>query len=173
MINAMFSHVATKYIMMRFTSLKLVLLSCLCMLSLSACQPGASSQAQTAAFQMVQKVDLLQLPNSQWQLSHDSLQISFCRNRYNEDLQAERGDLNRWRLVGDVSAFPNYRENGLEALAELYQDYDVLLWQQWGSFSSQIYRVAYPKGTAEPNIFNILARVGRDERICYSQLDQG
>lgn len=139
---------------------------------LAGCEPTVSEVENRRALQQVQKLDLLQLPNTQWSLSSESIQLSFCRNRYNESLQAERGDLNRWRLVGDVSAFPDYRQEGLELLGELANDYDVLLWQQWGTFSSGLYRVAYRRGGSAPNIFNIMARIGRDERVCYSQLDQ-
>lgn len=139
---------------------------------LSGCEPTPSQPEHRQAQRDIQKLDLLQLPNTQWSLSSESIQLSFCRNRYNESLQAERGDLNRWRLVGDVSAFPEYRQEGLELLGDLASDYDVLLYQQWGTFSSGLYRVAYRRGNSAPNIFNIMARIGRDERVCYSQLDQ-
>jgi hypothetical protein len=87
---------------------------------------------------------------------------------------AEAEELRTWRLIGEVTAFPARRHEGLEVLAEFYQQHDVLLWQQSGTVSSQFYRLVVPQGQQRnASIFNALASVGRDRRICFSAVDQG
>ena len=141
-------------------------------LLLSGCQPADDAERLTnQELALVQTLDQQQLPNQDWALSSAVIQLSFCRNRVNDALLAEGEELNRWRLVGERSAFPRQRQEGLEQLAELYHDHGVLLWQQWGTVSSQLYRIVYPSRYSEPNVFNALASLGRDEKICFSSLD--
>lgn len=149
--------------------LVLVLLS---LLGVAACQPATEDDADKPALEAVRQVDLSMLPNDQWEVSSDVLQLSFCRDRINDAMLAEREELRRWRLVGEVSAMPSRRVEGLEILADFYQNYDVMLWQLSGNVSSQFYRVAVPAGQNGGNVFNALARIGRDRRVCYTALEQ-
>lgn len=150
-----------KHYALRFTALTSLLF-------LVACVPAATPDPN--ALERVQRIDLLQLPNADWQLSAGSLQLSFCRNRINDALLATPDELNRWRLVQQPSAFPATRERGLVELADLYSEHDVLLWQEWGTVSSQSYRIVARQGTEPPSLLNALARLGRDERICFSEI---
>lgn len=152
--------------MVRSSHFVMTLIACA---SLSACTPQPANDASAAA--LIAEIDLLQLPNRDWQVSAATLQLSFCRNRVNTALLAEPGDLNRWRLTGEVSAFPDYRAEGLNQVANLYHEHGVLLYQEWGTQSSQFYRIAYPYGETEPSVFDALARLGRDDTICFSALD--
>ncbi len=140
---------------------------------LLACQPEAAPDAEELALseELISTIDRLQLPDENWQLTSSVIQLSFCRNRINDALLAESEELNRWRLVGEPSVFPTAREQGLKQLAGLHHEYGYVLWQQWGTVSSQLYRLAYPRGASEPSVFNALAALGRDESICYSALD--
>lgn len=151
---------------LRFFHIVLTLVACA---GMAACVPPPAKDA--AAEATLAEVDRLQLPNRDWQLSSATLQLSFCRNRVNSALLAEPGDLNRWRLTGEASAFPDYRAEGLAQLANLYHDHNVLLYQEWGTQSSQFYRIAYPAGTTAPSVFDALARLGRDEAVCFSAVD--
>lgn len=148
---------------------KLTVISLLMLLS--AC--GAESQApeQELRLQQVREIDRQQLPSGRWALSNSVIQLSFCRDRVNTALLAEREELSRWRLVGEASAFPPGRDEGLQQLAELYVKHDVLLYQLSGNFGSQLYQLAYRPNEPEPNIFNAFAKIGRDASICYSSLD--
>ncbi|RUO61884.1 hypothetical protein [Pseudidiomarina insulisalsae] len=137
---------------------------------LSACTPQPTPTDQ-GALDLVAEVNLQSLPNRDWQLSDGTLQLSFCRNRINDALLAEAEDLNRWRLIQEPSALPERRMEGLQQLADIYSEHGVLLWQQWGTVSSQSYRLAAPADAAEPSLVEALARLGRDERICFSALD--
>lgn len=138
-------------------------------IGLTGCDNSPSNQDEAAAW--VKEIDMLQLPTANWALSNSIIQLSFCRDRVNQALQADAEDLNRWRLVGELSAFPEDRAEGLEQLAELYRQHDVLLYQLSGNFGGQVYRVAYRPNRPEPNIINVFAKVGRDRHICYSSLD--
>ncbi|MFC0444368.1 hypothetical protein ACFOD1_03560 [Pseudidiomarina halophila] len=149
-----------KHYVLRFIALTSLLL-------LVACAPAATPDPN--ALERVQRIDLLQLPNADWQLSKGSLQLSFCRNRINDALLATAEELNRWRLVQQSSAFPESRERGLAELAALYDEHNVLLWQEWGTVSSQSYRIVVQQG-ATPSLLDALARLGRDERICFSEI---
>lgn len=138
---------------------------------LLGCQP-ATEQTDTAVLAQLTELDQQQLPNAQWQLTADTLQLSFCRSRTNEALLAAADELNRWRLVAEASAFPRQRQEGLEALATFARDYNIYLYQEWGTVSSQLYRIAHRSDETAPNVFNALARIGRDRAICFSSLDQ-
>lgn len=140
-------------------------------LLLNGCQPAPESVAESTIEQLI-VLDQQQLPNAEWQLTVDTLQLSFCRSRTNEALLAASEELNRWRLVAESSAFPRQRREGLEALAKFAREYNIYLYQEWGTVSSQLYRIAYRQNEAVPNVFNALARIGRDRDICFSSLDQ-
>ncbi|MDX1705823.1 hypothetical protein [Pseudidiomarina sp.] len=141
------------------------------LLSLAGCQPATEDATANPALQTVRQIDLSLLPNDQWELSSGVLQLSFCRDRINDALLAEREELRRWRVVGEVTAMPSRRIEGLEILADFYKEYDVLLWQLSGTVSSQFYRVAVPADQNGGNVFNALARIGRDRRVCFSALE--
>lgn len=140
-------------------------------LVLAGCQPAAEPEDKSTQT-LLTELDQQQLPTAQWQLTVDTLQLSFCRSRTNEALLASSEELNRWRLVAEASAFPRQRQEGIEALATFARDYDIYLYQEWGTASSQLYRIAYRTNEAAPNVFNALARIGRDRSICFSSLDQ-
>lgn len=132
------------------------------------CEP---QQAVDESEQYVTTIDQLQLPTGNWALSGAAIQLSFCRDRVNEALMAEADELNRWRLVGEQSAFPENRPEGLAQLAELYRQHDVLLYQLSGNFGAQWYRIAYRPNQPEPNVIEAFAKIGRDSKICFSSLD--
>ncbi len=145
------------------------LFSCL----LWACEPVTES-ADSNDIALIQALDLSLLPDQQWAFADGVLQLSFCRDRINDALMAEADELRRWRVIGEVTAFPARRHEGLALLAEFQQQYDVILWQQSGTVSSQFYRLVVPQGQQRnASIFNALASVGRDRRICFSAVDQG
>ncbi|MGQ4276350.1 hypothetical protein ACQ5ES_04800 [Pseudidiomarina sp. E22-M8] len=152
----------TKYYGRRFTAL-------FSLLALVACVPASNPDATAVA--RVQSIDLLQLPNADWQLSKGSLQLSFCRNRVNDALLATAEELNRWRLVAQPSAFPAHRARGLAEIAALYSEHNVMLWQEWGTVSSQSYRIVTKQDAAPSSLLDALARLGRDERICFSEIN--
>lgn len=137
---------------------------------LAGCNPHAGIDD---AEQPVLQIDQLQLPTGNWALTSSAIQLSFCRDRTNEALMAEQDELNRWRLVGEQSAFPQNRREGLEQLVELYQAHGVLLYQLSGNFGAQWYRIAYRPNQPEPNVIEAFAKIGRDSRICFSSLDDG
>lgn len=139
-------------------------------LTLSACSPPPVAEG-APAFEVVAQVNLLDLPNRDWQLSDGTLQLSFCRNKLNDALLADAEDLNRWRLVQEASALPARRTLGLQQLAAIYEDYGILLWQEWGTVSSQSYRLAAPADAPEPSLLEALARLGRDDAVCFSTID--
>ncbi|WP_417665615.1 hypothetical protein [Pseudidiomarina sp.] len=138
---------------------------------LSGCEPRATDDSLDEATQRVHEIDTLQLPTGNWALSNSIIQLSFCRDRINQALMAEQDELNRWRLVGDISVFPSNRAEGLQQLIAIYKEHGVLLYQVSGNFGSQIFRIAYRPNQPEPNIFNAFAKIGRDDSICYSSLD--
>ncbi|RUO79753.1 hypothetical protein CWI84_08960 [Idiomarina tyrosinivorans] len=142
--------------------------------ALSACQPAAERQT-TSEFDQVTRLDMRQLPNQQWQLSHAAIEISFCRDRINEALLAEPGELNRWRLLGEPSAFPPYRQEGLEKLAQLYQQQQLLLWQVAGTVSAQRYHLVAPaswsKGAVADAVYPAVASLGQRDDICHIKVE--
>lgn len=157
-VNAVLLRVSSLLTLLLFSSL------------LAACSPPPVAE-NAGALEVVAEVNLRNLPNRDWQLSDGTLQLSFCRNKINDALLAEAEDLNRWRLVQEPSALPERRQLGLQQLAAIYQDYSILLWQEWGTVSSQSYRLAAPAGAPTPSLIDALARLGRDEAICFSALD--
>lgn len=157
----------------RFARLAVVTTVVLSSSLLLACQPAAEAP-QSPEAELIQALDLSLLPNQQWAFADGVLQLSFCRDRINDALMAEVDELRTWRLIGEASAFPPRRPEGLALLSEFYQDYEVLLWQQSGTVSAQFYRLVVPQGQQRnASIFNALAKVGRDRRICFSAVDQG
>lgn len=137
---------------------------------LGACSPPPVAE-DAPALDVVSEVNLQNLPNRDWQLSDGTLQLSFCRNKINDALLADAEDLNRWRLVQETSALPKRRMLGIQQLAAIYQEYSILLWQEWGTVSSQSYRLVAPADAPEPSLTDALARLGRDDAICFSALD--
>ena len=140
-------------------------------LLLSACGAERETPESEQRLMQVRDVDRQQLPSASWALSNSVIQLSFCRDRINTALLAERDELSRWRLVGEQSVFPPGRNEGLQQLADLYLKHDVLLYQVSGNFGSQIYHLAYRPNQPEPNIINAFAKIGRDTSVCYSSLD--
>lgn len=137
------------------------------------CGP-ATERIDSTEQELVNAIDKSLLPNQQWAFADGVLQLSFCRDRINDALMAEAEELRTWRLIGESTAFPARRHEGLALLAEFHQQYEVLLWQQSGTVSSQFYRLVVPQGQQRnASIFNALAKVGRDRRICFSAVDQG
>lgn len=136
---------------------------------LSACSPPESTS--TTAPTKVAELDLQVLPNQHWQLSSERIQLSFCRNRTNEALLAEAAELRLWRLSGEITAFPDYRAEGLAALGEIFAEHDVLLWQESGTVSSQLYRLASPQDAQTRSLFSAVARLNRASSICYVAVD--
>lgn len=138
---------------------------------LSGCGAEHETPEQQQRLTQVRDIDRQQLPSGSWAISNSIIQLSFCRDRINTALLAERDELSRWRLVGEQSVFPPGRDEGLQQLAELYLKHDVLLYQVSGNFGSQIYHLAYRPNQPEPNIINAFAKIGRDTSVCYSSLD--
>lgn len=138
-------------------------------LLLVGCSPQQNSTSSVAAGaeNRAAELDLQILPNQQWQLSRESIQLSFCRNRTNEALLADTAELRLWRLSGEITAFPDYRAEGLEALQRLFAEHDVMLWQESGTVSSQLYRLVSPEGAKQRSLFSAIARLNRDSRLCY------
>lgn len=136
---------------------------------LAGCSPPQSNSTSTPS--KVAELDLQLLPNQQWQLSNERIQLSFCRNRTNEALLADAAELRLWRLSGEITAFPDYRAEGLAALAEIFAEHDVLLWQESGTVSSQLYRLASPQDAEARSLFSAVARLNRDSSICYVAVD--
>lgn len=163
----------TRLPLARFQQRLVGVIAVLSSLFVIGCQPPSES-AQTAEAALIEALDRSTLPNQQWAFADGVLQLSFCRDRINDALMAEADELRTWRLIGEASAFPARRPEGLALLSEFYQEYQVLLWQQSGTVSSQFYRVVVPQGQQRnASIFNALAKVGRDRRICFSAVDQG
>ncbi|SDB21341.1 hypothetical protein SAMN02927930_00868 [Pseudidiomarina indica] len=138
-------------------------------LLLGACRPSLTDS--TDHLHTITTLDQQQLPAGRWALSESVIQLGFCRDRINAALLAEEDELRRWRLIGDNSAFPKHRQEGLEQLAYFYQQYQVRLYQLHGNFGAQWFRVAYLSHEPEPNIFDIFAKLGRDEHVCFSSLE--
>jgi|SRR5690554_2673368 len=138
---------------------------------LMGCDGNQPDSNPDNATQWVTEIDRLQLPTGNWAISKSIIQLSFCRDRVNQALMAEADELNRWRLVGEATAFPQNRTEGLNQLIDIYRQHQVLLYQVSGNFGAQIYHIAYRPNQPEPNIINAFAKIGRDSRICYSSLD--
>jgi len=141
------------------------------LLLLSACSPAHDASENSAAATPVRSIDQMLLPNAEWQVSQERLQLSFCRNLTNEQLLAEREELRRWRLSGEATAFPPTRARGLAALEQLYTEHDILLWQESGTVSSQFYRVITPTDYEGRSIFTVIAVLNQVADICYIALD--
>jgi len=134
---------------------------------LGACSPAPERQTSAE----VAAIDLNTLPNDDWALSAERIQLSFCRDRINEALLGSQEELRWWRLTGEVSAFPRYRGDGLQALTKLQEEHKVLLWQVSGNVSSQFYHLVYPSHQPEPSVFSAIARINRSKDICYVAID--
>jgi len=169
----MLAIVSTRQLVSHLLHLQRWLLTLLFSSLLWACQP-ATENSVSSDQALIEALDLSLLPYQQWAFADGVLQLSFCRDRINDALMAEADELRRWRLIGERTAFPARRHEGLELLAEFHQQYGVLLWQQSGTVSAQWYRLVVPQQQQRSaSIFNALASVGRDRRICFSAVDQG
>lgn len=115
------------------------------------------------------------LPNSEWQLSRSVIELSFCRDRVNADLLASESELRGWRGSGEPTAFPPYRDEGLEKLAKLLSDQQTLLWQKNGNVSAQRYHVVMPanvsKGELEDAVFPLVAFLSSSDQVCHVAVD--
>mgnify|MGYP001262535882 CR=1 FL=1 len=142
---------------------------------LSACSPSTSSSVTHD--NPIAQLDLVQLPNAEWRLSRAVIEVSFCRDRTNEALLASSSELNGWRLTGDVSAFPPYREEGIDALNEVLGEQPFILYQIDGSVSASRYRLAMPAsksaGAVAEQVFPAVAILAASERVCLSAVDEG
>jgi|TARA_B100000929_G_scaffold288251_1_gene276366 hypothetical protein len=142
---------------------------------LTACSP--SSSRTIAQNNPIAQLDLKQLPNAEWRLSRAVIEVSFCRDRTNEALLASESELNGWRLTGDISAFPPYRQEGLNALNEVMGEQPFILYQIDGSVSASRYRLAMPAsksaGAVAEQVFPAVATLAGSERVCLSAVDEG
>jgi|TARA_B100000700_G_scaffold34466_1_gene33356 hypothetical protein len=142
---------------------------------LTACSP--SSSRTVAQNNPIAQLDLKQLPNAEWRLSRAVIEVSFCRDRTNEALLASESELNGWRLTGDISAFPPYRQEGLNALNEVMGEQPFILYQIDGSVSASRYRLAMPAsksaGAVAEQVFPAVATLAGSERVCLSAVDEG
>ena len=142
---------------------------------LTACSP--SSSRTIAQNNPIAQLDLKQLPNAEWLLSRAVIEVSFCRDRTNEALLASESELNGWRLTGDISAFPPYRQEGLNALNEVMGEQPFILYQIDGSVSASRYRLAMPAsksaGAVAEQVFPAVATLAGSERVCLSAVDEG
>lgn len=115
------------------------------------------------------------LPNRNWQISQSIIELSFCRDRVNEDLLASESELRGWRGSGEPTSFPPYRDDGLEKLAELVAEQRALLWQKNGNVSAQRYHVVMPanvsKGELEDAVFPLVAFLSSSEQVCHVAVD--
>lgn len=148
-------------------------LSALAGVALSACGDGRGAYTANPADteRLVLVLDQQLLPNDQWQLSSERIQISFCRDRTNENLLAEAAELRLWRLTESVTAFPPYRRDGLLVLQQLYEEHDILLWQENGTVSAQYYRAVAPATADAPQVFSIIAQLNGLREVCLVGVD--
>ena len=90
---------------------------------------------------------------------------------------ASESELNGWRLTGDISAFPPYRQEGLNALNEVMGEQPFILYQIDGSVSASRYRLAMPAsksaGAVAEQVFPAVATLAGSERVCLSAVDEG
>lgn len=141
---------------------------------LTACQPQPAPQQDSdqGLQTTMQKLDTQLLPNEQWRLSRAVIELSFCRSRTNEALLASEMELNGWRLTGQVTAFPPYRKEGLQALQKILADQPFLLWQRDGSISAQRYYLVLPaqhsRGDVAEQLFPAVATLAAADEICHT-----
>ncbi|RUO67239.1 hypothetical protein [Idiomarina ramblicola] len=123
----------------------------------------------------IKALDEQLLPNADWQLSQATIELSFCRDRINEALLASKSELRGWRLSGESTAFPPYREEGLDTLSKLFEKTDVLLWQVEGNVSAQRYHVAKPenvsKGEVADAVFPAVVALSSMPQVCHAAVD--
>lgn len=123
----------------------------------------------------IKALDEQLLPNADWQLSKATIELSFCRDRTNEALLASKSELRGWRLSGESTAFPPYREEGLDTLSKLFEETGVLLWQVEGNVSAQRYHVVKPagvsKGEVADAVFPAVVSLSSVAQICHAAVD--
>lgn len=123
----------------------------------------------------VKALDTQLLPNANWQISRASIELSFCRDRINEALLASKAELRRWRLTGESTAFPPHREEGVIALAKVFDETDVMLWQREGNVSAQRYYVVKPasasKGAVTDSVFPAVVKLSSLPQVCHAAVD--
>lgn len=152
------------------------------LLALVGCEPQKTNTLKEGE---IISLDQQLLPNSEWQISRSVIELSFCRDRVNEDLLASESELRGWRGSGEPTAFPPYRDEGLEKLAELLSNQSVsdqpmsgqptLLWQKDGNVSAQRYHVAMPasasKGELADAVFPMVAFLSSSDQVCHVAVD--
>lgn len=139
---------------------------------LVGCSEPASNRLSAAE---VKTLDQQLLPNNSWQLSRATIELSFCRDRVNGALLASQAELRGWRLTEEPTAFPPYRSTGLEALAEVRAQTNVLLWQRQGNVSAQRYYVVSPasasRGDVADSVFPAVVKLSSLPQICHAAVD--
>lgn len=153
------------------------LFALMALLALVGCEPQKTNTLKEGE---IISLDQQLLPNSEWQISRSVIELSFCRDRVNEDLLASESELRGWRGSGEPTAFPPYRDEGLEKLAELLSNQPMsgqptLLWQKDGNVSAQRYHVAMPasasKGELADAVFPMVAFLSSSDQICHVAVD--
>lgn len=151
---------------------KNVLIAGLFLAVLSGCGQEGTMDLRSAE---VKSLDEQLLPNNNWLLSVATIELSFCRDRINEALLASKAELRGWRLSGESTAFPPYREEGLNALSQLLNKTDVMLWQAEGNVSAQRYHVVKPasvsKGEIADAVFPAVVSLSAVDEICHAAVD--
>lgn len=140
--------------------------------AVSACgQPPAGDLVSAE----VRNMDEQLLPNDNWQLSRATIELSFCRDRINGALVASGRELRGWRLTGESTAFPPYRKEGLNALANILDKTGVLLWQKNGNVSAQRYYLVKPaaasKGEVADAVFPAVVKLSSLTQVCHAAVD--
>lgn len=138
----------------------------------AGCQPADEPLPDNALDTTVKELDKTMLPNEYWRLSEAVIELSFCQNRVNESLLGSESELNGWRLTEDVTAFPPYRQDGLQALQQLLAGEQFMLWQRDGSVSAQRYFLVLPasvsKGDVAEQVFPAVATLASAREICHT-----
>lgn len=123
----------------------------------------------------VKALDESMLPDERWQLSKATIEVSFCRDRVNESLLGSKSELRGWRLSGESTAFPPYRKEGLKALAKLFEEADILLWQIEGNVSAQRYHIVKPSGDSRGSVadavFPAVVTLSSIPEVCHVAVD--
>ncbi|MGM0429400.1 MAG: hypothetical protein ACQEQ2_03775 [Pseudomonadota bacterium] len=151
---------------------KNILFSVLFLLLLVGCSQEQTRDLRSAE---VKALDEGMLPDERWQLSKATIELSFCQDRINESLLASKSELRGWRLSGENTAFPPYRKEGLKALAKLFDETDILLWQVEGNVSAQRYHVVKPsgesKGSVADAVFPAVVTLSSIAEVCHVAVD--
>ncbi|MCA1767496.1 MAG: hypothetical protein LC639_04660 [Idiomarina sp.] len=151
---------------------KRFLLAGLFIVALNGCGQEATTNLRSAE---IKALDEQLLPNTDWQLSKATIELSFCRDRINEALLASKSELRGWRLSGERTAFPPYRQEGLDALSRLFEETGTLLWQIEGNVSAQRYHVVKPAGVSKGEladaVFPAVVALSSMPEVCHAAVD--